>query len=240
VTGPLAAGGPVIPSFGRADKCITHHHWFCSSWVRAHWGDILQPALVQHIELTVIAVGIGLAIAFALALVGFRWRIADPPLGAFTDFLYTLPSLALFELLIPTTGLTRTTIEIPLVSYTLFVLYRNIVAGLRGVPDEVLESARGMGLTRVQTFFRVEVPLAVPTIFAGLRVATVSTISIATIAAFLIADGLGQPIFTALQQPDIFKTELVAGSGLAIVLALTADALLALVQRALTPWGRVR
>jgi osmoprotectant transport system permease protein len=108
------------------------------------------------------------------------------------------------------------------------------------VPDDVLESARGMGLSRLQTFFRVELPLAVPAIVAGLRIATVSTISIATVAAFLIADGLGKPIFDALGQPGIFKTELAAAGGLAILLALTADVLLALLQRALTPWGRVR
>lgn len=238
MSGSYLAKGPVIPSFGHADKCILHHGWFCTGWVRAHWGDVLQPALVQHIQLTLIAVGIGFGIAFLLALVGFRWRVADPPLGVFTDFLYTLPSLALFEILIPITGLTWTTIEIPLVSYTLFVLYRNIVAGLRSVPDEVLESARGMGLTRLQTFFCVELPLAVPAIFAGLRVATVSTISIATVAAFLIADGLGKPIFDALQAPDIFRTGLVAASGLAVLLALTADTLLALLQRTLTPWRR--
>jgi osmoprotectant transport system permease protein len=206
--------------------------------VRGHWGDILAPALVQHIVLTVVAVGIGFAISFLLALAGFRWRLANAPLGAFTDVLYTLPSIALFVLLIPVTGLTVLTIEIPLVAYTLFVLYRNIVAGLNGVPTEVLESARGMGLTRVQTFFRVELPLAVPAIMAGLRVATVSTISIATIAAYLIADGLGKPIFDALEQPDIFRTELLAGSALAVLLALTADTLLALLQRALTPWSR--
>jgi osmoprotectant transport system permease protein len=124
------------------------------------------------------------------------------------------------------------------VAYTLFVLYRNIVAGLNGVPAEVLESARGMGLTRRQTFLRVELPLAVPTIMGGVRVATVSTISIATVAAFLIHYGLGAPIFDALGQPDIFRTELVAGGALAVLLALTADALLAALQRALTPWSR--
>jgi osmoprotectant transport system permease protein len=133
-----------------------------------------------------------------------------------------------------------TTIVIPLVAYTLFVLYRNIVAGLRAVPEEVLEAARGMGLTRVQTFLRVELPLATPAIMAGVRVATVSTISIATVAAFLIQYGLGTPIFDALGQPDIFRTELVAGGGLVILLALTADALLALLQRVLTPWSRLR
>lgn len=233
------AGGPVIPSFGHGAKCIIQNHWFCTSWVQDHWGDILQPGLVQHIELTLIAVGCGFGIAFLLALVGFRFRLFDAPLGAATDLLYMLPSIALFEVLIPITGLGRATIEIPLVAYTLFVLYRNTIAGLRSVPAEVLESARGMGLTRVQTFVRVELPLAVPAIVAGLRIATVSTISIATIAAFLVADGLGKPIWDALEAPDIFKTELLASGGLVILLALVADGLLALLQRALTPWRRV-
>jgi osmoprotectant transport system permease protein len=114
-----------------------------------------------------------------------------------------------------------------------------MIAGLRAVPAEALEVARGMGLTRLQTLVRVELPLAAPAVIAGVRIATVSTISIATVAAFLIADGLGKPIFDALAQPDIFRTELVASGGLAILLALTADALLALLQRALTPWSRV-
>jgi len=233
-------GGPVIPNFGHGTACLRNNGWFCPEWVRDHWGDILQPALVQHIELTLIAVSVGFAISFLLALVGFRWRLLDPPLGAFTDVLYTIPSIALFQLLVPLTGLTVTTIEIALVSYTFFVLYRNMVAGLRGVPAEVLESARGMGLTRLQTFFRVELPLAAPAILAGVRVAVVATISVATVAAFVIYYGLGGPIFDALQQPDIFRTELVAAGGLAILLALTADGLLALLQRAVTPWNRVR
>ena len=238
--GRLADGGPVIPNFGHGSECLRNNGWFCTEWVKEHWGDILQPALVQHIELTVIAVGIGFAIAFLLALIGFRFRVFDPPLGALTDVLYTIPSIALYQLLVPATGLTVTTIEVALVSYTLFVLYRNIVAGLRAVPAEVLESARGMGLTRRQTFLRVELPLAAPAILAGIRVATVATISIATVAAFLISYGLGAPIFDALGQPDIFRTELVAAGGLAILLALTADGLLTLVQRVLTPWNRLR
>jgi osmoprotectant transport system permease protein len=233
-------GGPVIPDFGRGTACLRHNHWFCASWVREHWGDILQPALVQHVELTLAVVGIGLAIAFLLALVGFRWRFLDPPLGSATDVLYTLPSLALFGILVPITGLEVVTIAIPLVAYTLFVLYRNIVAGLRGVPAEVLEAARGMGLTRTQTFVKVELPLAIPAIVAGVRVATVSTISIATIGAFFIHYGLGAPIFDALNVADIFRTELVAAGGLAILLALASDGLLALLQRALTPWSRLR
>ncbi|MFL5959884.1 MAG: ABC transporter permease [Gaiellaceae bacterium] len=233
-------GGPVIPNFGHSSACLRHNGWFCTDWLRDHWGDTLQPALFQHLELTLIAVGVGFGIAFLLALVGFRWRLFDPPLGALSDFLYTLPSLALFQLLIPLTGVTVTTIEVALVSYTLFVLYRNIVTGLSGVPAEVLESARGMGLTRAQTFLRVELPLAAPAILAGVRVATVSTISIATVAAFVIHHGLGAPIFDALSEPDIFRTKLVAAGALAILLALAADALLALLQRALTPWSRLR
>jgi len=236
----LAAGGGkvIIPNFGHGTACLRRNGWFCLGWLRQHWGDTLQPALLQHVELTVIAVGLGFTIAFLLALVGFRFRPADGPLGALGDILYTIPSIAFFELLIPLTGLTLTTIEIPLVSYTLFVLYRNLVAGLRGVPAEALESARGMGMTRLQRFLRVELPLAAPAVLAGVRVATVSTVSIATVAAFLIREGLGAPIFDALQQPGIFRTELLAAGGLAILLALAADALLAGLQRALTPWSR--
>lgn len=235
------AGGPIIiPHFHKPTACLLHNGWFCWSWMQDHWGDNLQPALVQHIQLTVIAVGIGFAISFALALVGFRWRRIDPLLGAFTDFLYTIPSIAFFLLLVPLTGVTVTTVEVALVAFTFFVLYRNIIAGLRSVPPDVLESARGMGLTRVQTFLRVELPLAMPAIFAGLRIATVATIAIATLAAFLIQDGLGVPIFDALGTPDLFKTELLAASLLAVLLALVADALLALAQRALTPWSRTR
>jgi osmoprotectant transport system permease protein len=205
--------------------------------LRAHWADTLQPALVQHIELALIAVGIGFAIAFVLAFVGYRHRLLDEPIGAFSDFLYTIPSLALFQLLVPITGLTVTTVEIALVSYTLLILYRNIVAGLCAVPQEALEAARGMGLTGRQTFWRVELPLAVPAIVAGVRLAVVSTISIATVAAFVIPEGLGRPIFIALEQ-NLFKTEILAAGGLCIALALVADGVLVLVQRALTPWSR--
>lgn len=240
MSGLRVAGGPVIPNFGHGTACLRNNHWFCPSWVRDHWSDTLQPALIQHIYLTLIAVGIGFVIAFLLALVGFRFRLVDPPLGVFTDLLYTIPSIALLTLLVPLTGLTVTTIEIALVSYTLFIFYRNIVTGLRSVPADVLESARGMGLTGRQTFWRVELPLATPAILAGLRIATVSTISIATVGAFLIYYGLGGPIFEALDYPDIFRTELLAAGGLAILLALTADTLIALLQRVLTPWARVR
>jgi osmoprotectant transport system permease protein len=115
-------GGPVIPNFGKPSACIQHNGWFCTDWIRAHWGDTLQPALIQHIQLTLIAVGIGFVIAFALALVTLRFGFLKAPLGAFTDFLYVIPSLALFQLLVPLSGVTVTTVEIALVSYTLFIL----------------------------------------------------------------------------------------------------------------------
>ncbi|HEX4323359.1 MAG TPA: ABC transporter permease [Gaiellaceae bacterium] len=233
----IVGGGPVIPNFGQGSTCEKNGGWFCTEWVREHWGDTLQPALVQHIELTVIAISVGFAVASLLALVGFRWRFVDPPLGAFSDFLYAIPSLALFQLLVPFTGLTVTTVEIALISYTLFILYRNMIAGLRGVPAETLEVARGMGLTRVQTFFRVELPLAAPVVLGGLRIATVSTISIATVAAFVIPKGLGEPILTGLQES--FGTEILAASLLAIFLGLAADGLIALFQRRVTPWSRL-
>ncbi len=234
----MIAAGPVIPNFGSGSRCETDNGWWCTDWLRQHWGDTLQPALVQHVELSLIAVGIGFAIAFALALLGYRFRLLDAPFGVFADFLYTIPSLALFQLLVPLTGLTVTTVEIALVSYTLLILYRNMVAGLRAVPIEVLDAARGMGLTHRQTFVRVELPLALPAIVAGLRIAAVSTISIATVAAFVIPEGLGRPIFIALNLPDIFKTEVLAAGLLAIALALVADGALVLAQRALTPWSR--
>jgi osmoprotectant transport system permease protein len=235
-----ADGGPVIPNFGHPSACLKNNHWFCTSWVQQHWSDTFEPALIQHIYLLLITISVGFAISFALALIAFRFQFLAAPFGALGDFTYCLPSIALFLILVPVTGVEVTTIVIPLIAYTLFVLYPNILGGLRGVPPEVLESARGMGLTRTQTFWRVELPLAVPAIIAGLRVATVATIAIATIGAYVIHYGLGAPIFDALDQPDIFRTELVAAGALAILLALGADALLALLQRALTPWNRIR
>jgi osmoprotectant transport system permease protein len=227
----------VIPNFGQGSACEQNNGWWCTDWLHAHWGDTLQPALVQHVELSLIAVGIGFAIAFLLALLGFRYRLLDTPIGLFADFLYTIPSLALFQLLVPITGLTVTTVEIALVSYTLLILYRNMIEGLRAVPAEMIEAARGSGFTRTQTFLRVELPLAAPAIVAGLRIATVSTISIATVAALVIPQGLGHPIFIALNQ-DLFKTEILAAGALTIALALFSDALLVLAQRVLTPWSR--
>jgi osmoprotectant transport system permease protein len=229
---------PVIPDFGEGSDCVTENRLFCADWVQDNWSGVLQPALLEHVKLTVIAVVVGFAISLAAALVTHRYRLADRPFVVFSAIVYTIPSLALFQLLVPITGLTVTTVEIALVGYTLLILYRNILEGLRGVPADVLEAARGMGLTSRQTLWRIELPLAVPAIFAGLRVAVVSTIALATVAALVIPEGLGYPIFLALR--EAFKTEIIVAGGLAVALALAADALLVVAQRALTPWARAR
>jgi osmoprotectant transport system permease protein len=234
----IVAAPPVIPDFGSGSSCEVNNGWFCTEWVREHWADTLQPALIQHVELSALAVAVGFVIAFALALAGLRIRLLDPPIGIVADFLYTIPSLALFQLLVPITGISVLTVEIALVSYTLLILYRNMIEGLRAVPGEALEVARGVGMTPAQTFVRVELPLALPAILAGLRIATVSTISIATVASFVVAKGLGRPIFIALEQ-NIFKTEIFTAGGMTVALALVADGLIVGVQRLLTPWTRL-
>jgi osmoprotectant transport system permease protein len=234
---PLAQG-PVIPDFGEGSDCVTSDALFCPDWVRDNWGDVIQPALIQHVKLTLIAVALGFAISLVAALITHRFRPFERPFGAFAAIVYTLPSLALFQLLVPITGLTVATVEVALVGYTLLILYRNMLEGLRAAPPEVLEAARGMGLTRTQILARVELPLSLPAMIAGLRVAVVSTIALATVAAFVIPEGLGRPIFLALRED--FKTEIIVAGGLAVLLALVADGALVLVQRALTPWARVR
>jgi osmoprotectant transport system permease protein len=232
-----SGSGPVIPDFGTGNSCVRDNGAFCWSWVKDNWSDVLWPALRQHVVLTLIAVVIGFAIAFTLALLAHRRRWLEPPVTLTTQILYTIPSLALFQLLVAFTGLTRTTAEIALVSYTLLILFRNTLAGLRSVPDEVRESARGMGLTSSQLLWRVELPLAMPSIVAGLRIATVTVISLATVAAFVVNEGLGAPILDAVQR-NVFKTEIYAAGGLAVALALAADALLVIAQRLATPWTR--
>jgi osmoprotectant transport system permease protein len=234
------AAGPIIPNFGQGSACVRGDHTFCWDWVRSHWSDTLAPALVQHLELTAIAVVIGFVIAFSLAMLTHRAQRLDQPVGVFSALLYTIPSLAAFQLLVPFSGITTTTVELALVAYTLVILYPNITAGLRSPSPEVLEAARGMGLTQRQVLSRVELPLAVPAIIAGLRIAVVSTISIATIAAFLLPKGLGYPILVALGAPTPFKTEIYAAGALAIGLALVCDGLLVLLRRLLVPWARLR
>jgi osmoprotectant transport system permease protein len=231
--------GPVIPDFGKGDSCVTGDRTFCWGWVHDHWGDTLGPALWQHVELTLIAVVIGFAIAFPLALLAHRFRRLEQPFGAFSALVYTIPSLALFQLLVPFTGLTLTTVEIALVGYTLVMLFPNIVVGLRSASDDVIEAARGMGLTRSQILLRVELPLAVPAIIGGLRIAVVSTVAIATIAGINVTSmGLGYPIFSALREPTPFKTEIYTAGVLAVALAIGADLMLIALRRAVVPWSK--
>ena len=232
------AAAPVIPNFAaHSSSCVVHNRTFCAGWVSQNWSSVLWPALRQHILLVAAAVAIGFAIAFALALAAHRHRALERPTIALTTFLYTIPSLALFELLVAPVGANVYSAEIALVSYTLLILFRNTLAGLRSVPAEVLDAAEGMGMSRRQALLRVELPLALPAIVAGLRIAVVTIIALATIVYTIYDAGLGVPIHQALGEGP-FKTELIAAAALTVALALLADALRVFAQRAVTPWAR--
>jgi osmoprotectant transport system permease protein len=198
----------------------------------------IRSALVQHLELTFIAVGVGLVVSSLLAVVALRFRFAFQPLNALTGIMYAIPSLALFILLSPITGLTVLTSEIALVSYTLQILLRSIVAGIDGVPASVRESATAMGFTRRQQFWRVELPIALPVIVSGLRIATVTTVGLVPISGILGSDqgGLGTFIFDGLNR--FFNTPLFVGGFLTVVLAVALDVSLVRIEHVLTPWIR--
>ena len=213
----------------------TSEPWIRWDWVSNHTDDILK-ALREHIALTAIAVGVGLLIAIPLALLVRRWRWLQTPVFSLTGIMYTIPSIALLALLVPWTGLTRTTAEIALISYTLLILVRNIVAGLDGVPADVREAAEGMGYSRTRQLWRVELPLALPVIVAGIRIAVVTTIGLVTVTAVIGQGGLGQFILDGLIRD--FRTEIVIGSLLSIALATVADLSLVAVQRVSMPWSR--
>jgi osmoprotectant transport system permease protein len=199
--------------------------------------NLVGQRLIEHVELTLIAVVLGLLIAFPLAVISYRNRQIYGAVATVTGILYTIPSLALFAIVGAYTGyLSTTTAEIGLVSYTLLILIRNIVAGLRGVPEDVRESARGMGFSNSQMLWRVELPLALPVIMAGVRLATVTTIGLVTVTAVLGLGGFGHFILDGLR--TFFTTETLLGAVLSVVLAIAADALLLLLQRLLTPWSR--
>jgi osmoprotectant transport system permease protein len=238
----VAAAGPVIPDFGGGGSCVRDNDLFCWSWFQDNWGDTLQPALIEHIELCAAALVIGFVISFAAALFAYRHRWFETPFGVLSAFLYTIPSLALFQVLVgfpKPFGLTLATALVPLVTYTLLILFRNTLIGLQEVPEEVREAARGMGLTRRQTLWRVELPLALPAILAGLQIAAVTVVSLATIAAYVYDHGLGSPIFDAINR-GTFKTELIAAGGMAILLGIFSYAVFAVMQYFLTPWTRAQ
>jgi osmoprotectant transport system permease protein len=211
--------------------------WIRWSWISGHV-DVITAALLQHIQLTLIAVLVGLVIAIPLGLVAWRSRLFRGPIFTLTGILYTIPSLALFSILLPFTGLTIMTAEIGLVSYTLLILVRNIVVGLQSVPDDVREAARGMGYRPLAELARIDLPLAVPGIVAGVRIATVTTIGLVTVTALIGEGGLGSLIYDGLLRD--FHTPLVVGTVLSVVLAVVADLGLAGLQRLVTPWARSR
>lgn len=202
--------------------------------------DLIGELLLEHIWFTVIAMSIGLVISSGLALlIRDRPRIYGPVIG-FTGMLYAVPSLALFALLTPITGLgTLLTAQIALVSYTLLILTRNMVEGLRAVPAEAIEAATGMGYTATQRLLRVELPLALPIVLAGVRIATVTTIGLVTVTALIGLGGLGYLIVTIGTSRGSFGlTSTLTGVVLAVGLAAAADLALLALQRALTPWSR--
>ena len=203
-------------------------------WIGDHLGALAYRT-AQHIELAGIALILGFAISFTLALVALRWRRLYGPISALAGIFYTIPSLAVFSAFVSITGISLVTVEIPLVMYTFVIFIRNIVAGFDSVPDDVLDAANGMGYTRRERLTQVELPLAIPLIVAGLRLASVSTIGLVTITSIL-GDAFGGLGFFIKERP-LFATEVLVGAVPSIILAVVADVLFARVQRRLTPWA---
>jgi osmoprotectant transport system permease protein len=216
--------------------CIQQNGAFCVDWVLENFGDRYVGPALEHLVLVTVSVGLGFGIAFALALASHRRRWLVPPLLGVTGVLYTIPSLAFFFLLLPITGRGTDTAIVALTAYTLQIIYRNIVAGLANVPAGAKDAGRGMGMTDSQLLWRVELPLALPEIVAGVRIATVSTVAIATLAVFAGGGGLGSEIIAGSN--ITFRTGVVVAGGLAILMALAFDALLYVAQRRLAPWRR--
>ena len=216
------------------DASCVANDGFCPGWIVDHLDRYWEP-LQQHVVLTVVAVAIGFVIAGALALLAHRRRRLVGPIVNVTGILYTIPSVAAFFLLLPLTGRGKDTALIALTSYTLLILFRNMIDGLDSVPEDARDAGRGMGLTQRQLLWRVEIPLALPAILAGLRVATTTTVGLAALAFFAGAGGLGDVI----QDNLAFKSDVVMASLLCVLLAAVLDGLILLAQRALTPWRRV-
>ncbi len=211
--------------------------WIRWDWVADHTDDI-RERLFQHVELTVVALVIGLVLAVPIGVAAWRWRALYPPVLAVMGVIYSIPSLALLVFLIPWTGLTTTTSEIMLVGYTLLILIRNTVAGLDSVPADVREAATGMGYSANRQLLRIELPLALPAIIAGIRITAVTTIGLVTITALIGQGGLGALIYDGLLRD--FRTPLVVGTLLTVALAVVVDLGLAGAQRLLMPWNRRR
>lgn len=225
---PVGAGEIEIPCYSR----ITNE-WFCQQYFEDRRTELVD-ATVEHLQITIAAVVLGVLIAFPLALLARRFTRLEGPLLALSTGIYTIPSLALLPLLVPFTGLSRTTVVIGLALYALTILVRALLEGLRAVPDDVRESARGLGYGAARLLFRIELPLALPVIMAGLRVATVSTVALTTIGSLVAYGGLGNLIKDGVT--NNFRAELAAAAVLCVVLAVLLDVLLVAAQWLLTPW----
>jgi osmoprotectant transport system permease protein len=208
---------------------------FCPEWIAQNWGRYVDP-FFQHVLLTVVSVVIGFAIAAVMAVVAHRRRRLNGPLVGLTEVLYTIPSPAAFLLLLPFTGFGTVSALIALTAYSLNAMLRSMVTGLAGVPEDIKDSARGMGLTERQLLWKVELPLALPEIFAGLRIASVTTVGLATLAFLAGAGGLGESIESQIS----FKSNVVVAGGLCVLLAVALDSLIRTLQKASTPWTRAR
>jgi osmoprotectant transport system permease protein len=214
------------------ESCVADNG-VCPEWIVDNFDRYVTP-FWEHVYLTVVSVVIGFAIAFGLALLAHRRRWLVPPIIQVTGILYTLPSVAVFFLLLPITGRGRTTAIIALVAYTLLILFRNVIAGLDGVPADARDAGRGMGLTPRQLLWRVELPLALPEIMAGLRIAATTTVGLAALAFLAGAGGLGEAIFADVN----FRSNVLVAGGLAVALAVVLDLLVLGAQRLMTPWMR--
>jgi osmoprotectant transport system permease protein len=204
-------------------------------WVVRNWDQIIDRTW-EHVTLTVVSVAIGMALSLGLSIIALRWRRTYAPITWVTGLLYTIPSLALFALLVPIVGLNATNAVIALTSYTLLILIRNTVAGIDGVPPSVVEAADGMGYTRRARFWKMEVPLAMPAIVAGVRIATVTTVGLVTVTAVLGLGGYGFFILRGLN--TFFWTQIIVGVTLSVALATIFDLTFVWAQRWLTPWAR--
>jgi osmoprotectant transport system permease protein len=233
---PATSGaGDVMPLAAEAGL----NPWFSLSWVIDNW-SLIVPLLVQHVRLTVVSVLIGALVAFPLALLARRNSVLSGAVLGMSTLVYTIPSLAMFAFVSPFTGLSETTVAIGLVLYSLVILVRNFLAGLQAVPADAREAARGMGYGSARLLWQVELPLALPSIFTGLRIATVSTVALVTVGVIVGQGGLGQIIIVNGFGANYYRPPIVFGTLACVLLALVADQLLALAQRLLTPWARTR
>jgi osmoprotectant transport system permease protein len=233
----VSAGATAASAGSGPPRCYLENDWICGQYWKDYRPDLLH-ATAQHLWLTVVSVLLGLVVALPMALLARRYHSLESLIVSTTTIIYTIPSLALFSLLLPFTGLTATTVIIGLSLYSLTILVRNMLAGLQSVPAEVVESAQGLGYGPARLLLRVELPLALPVIMAGIRVATVSTVALVTVGSIVSYGGLGNLLLLGVGNQ--FKAQIFAASVLCVGLALVLDAVLVLTQRLVTPWTRIR